>query len=91
MIGINEFVDFYSKQNNLSKAKSKAEILRFVDSYKKATIECGGVNINGFAKSMIIDVPCRKLRNPSTGENINVAAKKIVKIKISSKFKNTEV
>lgn len=91
MLGINEFVDFYSKQNDLSKTKSRAEILRFVNSYKNATIECGGVNINGFAKSMLVDIPCRKSRNPTTGEPIDVPAKKIVKIKISSKFKNTEV
>ena len=87
--GTNAFIDKYAEINNMSKAKSKEEIERFVSTFKTLTFE-GGVDLRGFMKSEVVDVPAKKCRNPKTGAEISVPAKKIVKIKISSKFKNRE-
>lgn len=90
MNGINAFVDKYAEFNEISKKQSKEEILRFVDTFKRCTEEYNGVNISGFLKSEVVDVPAKKCRNPKTGEMISVPAKKVVKVKVSSKFKNLE-
>lgn len=89
-LNLNNFIDRYSEINKISKIKSKEEITRFVKTFKTCTAEDGGVNINSFMKSEVVDVPAKKSRNPKTGEIINTAAKKIVKIRIAPKFKNME-
>lgn len=90
MLNLNEFVRFWADVNSTSMAEAKRNILAFVDTFKAATVETGGVNLNGFLKSEIVDVPAKKGRNPRTGESIDIAPKKVVKIKIASKFKNME-
>lgn len=90
MLNLNEFVEYWASLNETSKAEAKRDILKFVDTFKTATIQKNGVNINSFLKSEVVDVPAKRCKNPRTGETIDVDAKKIVKVKISSKFKNME-
>lgn len=90
MLNLNEFVEFWASLNETSKAEAKRDILKFVDTFKTATIQKNGVNINSFLKSEVVDVPAKRCKNPRTGETIDVPAKKVVKIKTSSKFKNME-
>lgn len=90
MLNLNKFVRFWADVNSTSMAEAKRNILAFVDTFKAATVETGGVNLNGFLKSEVVDVPAKRCKNPRTGETIDVDAKKIVKVKISSKFKNME-
>ena len=71
MLNISEFINKYAEINEITKKQSKEEIERFVSTFKALTFE-GGIDIRGFMKSEVIDVP----------------AKKVVKIKVSSKFKN---
>ena len=70
--------------------QAKREIENIITAFKKAAYIENGVNINSFLKSEVVDLPAKKCRNPKTGAEISVPAKKIVKIKISSKFKNRE-
>ena len=88
MLNLNEFVDYYASANNTSKAEAKRNITTFVDTYKSATLENGGVNLVGFLKSEVVDVPAKKGRNPKDGSIIDIPAKKVVKVKVASKFKN---
>lgn len=90
MLNLNEFVDYYASANETSKAEAKRNITTFVDTFKSATLENGGVNLVGFMKSEVCDVPAKTGRNPKTGETIDIPAKKVVKVKIASKFKNLE-
>lgn len=89
MINTNEFINKYAEINEISKKQSKEEIERFISAFKELTFE-GGVDIRGFIKSEVVDVPAKKGRNPKTGKVIDIAPKKVVKIKVSSKFKNLE-
>lgn len=90
MLNLNEFVRFYSNELGMPMTQAKREIENFITAFKKATYIENGVNINSFLKSEVVDVPAKKGRNPKTGETIDIAPKKVVKIKISSKFKNME-
>lgn len=87
MLNTNEFINKYAEINEISKKQSKEEIERFISAFKELTFE-GGVDIRGFIKSEVVDVPAKKGRNPKTGETIDIAPKKVVKVKIASKFKN---
>lgn len=90
MLNLNEFVRFYSNELGMPMTQAKREIENFITAFKKATYIENGVNINSFLKSEVVDVPAKRCKNPRTGETIDVDAKKIVKVKISSKFKNME-
>lgn len=89
MINTNEFINKYAEINEISKKQSKEEIERFISVFKELTFE-GGVDIRGFIKSEVVDVPAKKGRNPKDGTEISIPPHKIVKIKISKKFKNLE-
>lgn len=80
---LNEFVEFYAENSNMPKTKSKEEITRFIENFKAATVEDDGVDINGFIKSQVIEVPEKKCKNPRTQENI--VKPKTKKIKVSAK------
>ena len=81
--GTNAFIDKYAEINNMSKAKSKEEILRFIDVFKTCTVENGGIELTGFIKSEVIDVPEKEYRNPKTNEKI--VKPKTKKIKVSAR------
>lgn len=89
MINTTGYIEKYAEINEISKKQSKEEIERFISTFKTLTFE-GGIDIRGFIKSEVVDVPAKKCRNPKDGSTIDVPAKKIVKVKVSSKFKNME-
>lgn len=86
----NEFIRFYSSEMGMPMTQAKREIENFITAFKKATYSEGSVDLRGFLKSSVVDVPAKKVRNPKDGNIIDVPAKRVVKVKISSKFKNME-
>ena len=87
---LNSFIRKYAELHSIPMTQARAEIERFESAFKEITVESGGVDLRGFIKSEVVNVPAKKGRNPKTGETIDIAPKKVVKIKISSKFKNLE-
>ena len=87
---LNSFIRKYAELHSIPMTQARAEIERFESAFKEITAESGGIDLRGFMKSEVVDVPAKKGRNPKTGETIDIAPKKVVKIKISSKFKNLE-
>ena len=87
---LNSFIRKYAELHSIPMTQARAEIERFESAFKEITVESGGIDLRGFIKSEVVDVPAKKGRNPKTGETIDIAPKKVVKIKISSKFKNLE-
>ena len=87
---LNSFIRKYAELHSIPMTQARAEIERFESAFKEITVESGGIDLRGFMKSEVVDVPAKKGRNPKTGETIDIAPKKVVKIKISSKFKNLE-
>ena len=87
---LNSFIRKYAELHSMPMTQARAEIERFESAFKEITVESGGVDLRGFMKSEVVNVPAKKGRNPKTGETIDIAPKKVVKIKVSSKFKNLE-
>ena len=87
---LNSFIRKYAELHSIPMTQARAEIERFENAFKEITVESGGVDLRGFIKSEVVNVPAKKGRNPKTGATIDIAPKKVVKIKISSKFKNLE-
>ena len=85
---LNSFIRKYAELHSIPMTQARAEIERFESAFKEITAESGGIDLRGFIKSEVVDVPAKKGRNPKTGETIDIAPKKVVKIKVSSKFKN---
>ena len=85
---LNSFIRKYAELHSIPMTQARAEIERFESAFKEITAESGGIDLRGFMKSEVVDVPAKKGRNPKTGETIDIAPKKVVKIKVSSKFKN---
>ena len=87
---LNSFIRKYAELHSMPMTQARAEIERFESAFKEITVESGGVDLRGFMKSEVVNVPAKKGRNPKTGATIDIAPKKVVKIKVSSKFKNLE-
>ena len=85
---LNSFIRKYAELHSMPMTQARAEIERFESAFKEITVESGGIDLRGFIKSEVVNVPAKKGRNPKTGETIDIAPKKVVKIKVSSKFKN---
>ena len=87
---LNSFIRKYAELHSIPMTQARAEIERFESAFKNITAESGGIDLRGFIKSEVVNVPAKKCRNPKTGAIIDIAPKKVVKIKVSSKFKNLE-
>ena len=87
---LNSFIRKYAELHSIPMTQARAEIERFENAFKDITVESGGIDLRGFIKSEVVNVPAKKGRNPKTGETIDIPAKKVVKVKVASKFKNLE-
>ena len=85
---LNSFIRKYAELHSMPMTQARAEIERFESAFKEITVESGGIDLRGFIKSEVVNVPAKKGRNPKDGSIVDVPAKKVVKIKVSSKFKN---
>lgn len=87
---LNSFIRKYAELHSIPMTQARAEIERFENAFKEITVESGGVDLRGFIKSEVVNVPAKKGRNPKDGSVIDIPAKKVVKVKVASKFKNLE-
>ena len=85
---LNSFIRKYAELHSIPMTQARAEIERFESAFKEITVESGGIDLRGFMKSEVVNVPAKKGRNPKDGSIIDIPAKKVVKIQVSSKFKN---
>jgi DNA-binding protein HU-beta len=81
-----ELIDAMAFNSGLSKADAK----RALDGFTKATGNALGngerVALVGFGSFSVSERSARKGRNPRTGEEINIAAKKVVKFKAGAEL-----
>lgn len=76
-----ELIDAMAAGANLSKADAKKALDAFVGA-TSGTLKSGGrVALVGFGSFSVSTRAARKGRNPQTGKEINIAAKKVVKFK----------
>lgn len=81
-----ELIDAIAAESKLSKADSKKAIDAFVAATTKALKKGDRVALVGFGSFSIAKRAARKGRNPQTGKEIKIAAKKVVKFKAGTEL-----
>ncbi len=76
-----ELIDEIAAASGLSKADSKKALDAFVDATTKALKKGDRVALVGFGSWSVSERAARTGRNPQTGKEIKIAAKKVVKFK----------
>jgi DNA-binding protein HU-beta len=76
-----EMIDAIASESGLSKADAKRAVDSFVNVTTKALKKGDRIALVGFGSFGITKRAARKGRNPKTGAEIKIAAKKVVKFK----------
>ncbi|MDR1834521.1 MAG: HU family DNA-binding protein [Fusobacteriaceae bacterium] len=75
-----EFVDLYFAEGDFStKAEAERKAVAFVATIEKALAKGEEVSFLGFGKFKVVERAPRTCRNPQTGKEMKVPAKKAVK------------
>ena len=81
-----ELVDAIAAGSGISKADSKRALDAFIDATASALKSGGRVSLVGFGSFSVSERAERKGRNPQTGAEITIAAKKVVKFKAGTEL-----
>lgn len=78
-----DLIDAIASKTGLTKVDSKSALEAFVATIQKSLSKGDRVALAGFGSFTVNKRAARKGRNPQTGEEIKIAAKKVVKFKTS--------
>jgi DNA-binding protein HU-beta len=81
-----ELIEAMASESGLSKADAKRALDGFVDATTTALKKGDRVALVGFGSFSISARAARKGRNPQTGKEIEIAAKKVVKFKAGAEL-----
>lgn len=81
-----ELIDAIAAESGLSKADAKKSLDGFINATTKALKKGDRVALVGFGSFGITKRAARKGRNPQTGKEIKIAAKKVVKFKAGAEL-----
>lgn len=84
-----ELIDAMAKGAGLTKADAKKALEAFIDATSKALKKNDRVALVGFGSFSVAKRAARKGRNPQSGKEIKIAAKKVVKFKPGADLANT--
>jgi len=84
-----ELIDKMAKDAKVTKAAAGRALDSFVDGVKKALKKGDKVILIGFGTFSVTQRKARKGRNPQTGKEIKIAARKAPKFKAGSALKKT--
>ena len=77
-----EFVEVYAAKGNFeTKAEAERKLDTLLSLFEEVLVNGDEVNFIGWGKFEVKDTPARVGRNPKTGEEVTIAAKKVVKFK----------
>ena len=77
-----EFVDLYAVKGNFeTKAEAERKLNTLLDLFEETLVKGDDVNFIGWGKFEVKDTPARVGRNPKTGVEVEIPAKKVVKFK----------
>jgi Bacterial nucleoid DNA-binding protein len=83
-----ELIDAVSKMTQHSKAQTQEMFDAFVAVVQNALTSGNNVQMIGFGTFSVEERPARVGRNPATGKELKIPAKKVVKFKVGSKLKD---
>ncbi|MFN4121720.1 MAG: HU family DNA-binding protein [Flavobacteriales bacterium] len=81
-----ELIDAIASKAEISKVDAKKALDAFVDATAAALKKGDRVALVGFGSFSVSSRAARKGRNPQTGKEIKIAAKKVVKFKAGSEL-----
>ena len=81
-----ELIDAMAKETGMTKADSKKALEAFVVTTTKALKKGDRVALVGFGSFGVAKRAARKGRNPQTGKEIKIAAKKVVKFRAGAEL-----
>lgn len=84
-----ELIDVMAAEAGLTKADAKKALDAFISTTSNALKEGDKVTLVGFGTFSVSGRSERKGRNPQTGKEINITAKKVVKFKPGSELSST--
>jgi DNA-binding protein HU-beta len=79
-----ELVNVMAEKAGLTKVDAKKALDAFLNAAKGAIRKGDRISLVGFGTFSTVKRPARKGRNPQTGKEITIAAKKVVKFKASA-------
>lgn len=83
-----ELVDLLFEKVGLNKREAKNMVEDFFEEIRAQLERSEGVKLSGFGNFQVRDKPQRPGRNPKTGENIPVTARRVVTFHPSPKLKS---
>ncbi len=82
-----EFVALFSEKGNFeTKAEAERKLTAFLGTVEEALLKGDSVNFIGWGKWEVKKKAARIGRNPQTGEEIKIPAKKVVSFKVGKKL-----
>ena len=84
-----EIVGSIADKSGLSKAEAGKALEAFVSTVEEALVDGDRVSLVGFGAFSVDSRDARMGRNPQTGEQIQIAAKKVVKFKPGASLAKT--
>ncbi len=81
-----ELIDAIASDANLTKADAKKALDAFIDNTTMALKKGDRVALVGFGSFSVAKREARKGRNPQSGKEINIPAKKVVKFKAGAEL-----
>ncbi len=82
-----ELVSSVASKASLAKSDAQAAIDAFLETIEEALSENKSINFSGFGSFSTAIRPARSVRNPRTGEAIELEETKVVKFKVGKNFK----
>src|SRR5215213_9558882 len=82
-----ELADLLFEQLGLNKREAKDMVERFFEEIRQALEEGRSVKLSGFGNFQLREKPQRPGRNPKTGEEIPITARRVVTFHASQKLK----
>ena len=82
-----ELADLLFEQLGLNKREAKDMVESFFEEVRMALEHGQGVKLSGFGNFQLRDKPQRPGRNPKTGEEIPISARRVVTFHASQKLK----
>lgn len=77
-----ELVSAIAEKSGLSKTDSEKALNAFTEAAKDALAKGGSIQLIGFGTFSIGERSARTGRNPQTGKEIQISAKKVIKFKV---------
>lgn len=83
-----EFTErFFKKAGLQHKVQAERLVNTFLETIEECVIEDEKVEFTGFGSFFTVDKPETKGKNPRTGEEVIIPAKKVVRFKVGKNFK----